>query len=190
MRAKEGVHAAWRLFLRDATAMSAFDNTVEAARESFRAALIALPLYWLLLVLGPDANGSVRGAAQIFAIHLVFYVLIWTVWPVVMWRICRALNTQALYFRYLNAFNWSMVIQAVIWLFAYAVGLAFDLQGSGARIVTIVAICVVVLFHLHILRSALEITTVRALAIAGFKLVLYQILLGTHHAALLQGSGV
>ena len=51
---------------------------------------------------------------------------------------------------------------------------------------TVLTICIVVLYHIHILREGLELGVMPAAALAGFKLILYQILLGTHQAALLQ----
>ncbi|MEE3094712.1 MAG: hypothetical protein VX340_11590 [Pseudomonadota bacterium] len=44
----------------------------------------------------------------------------------------------------------------------------------------------IVLYHIHILREGLELGVRPAAALAGFKLILYQILLGTYQAALLQ----
>jgi len=181
--------AAWKLFLRDPAALSAFDGSAAGARQSFRAALVALPIYWLLIHIGPDAIASRRGPLETLFVHAVFYALIWAVWPTVMLRLSRMVDRRERYCLYLAAYNWSMVVQAALWLVAAGVVLTFGLSGSAARIVTVAAIAVVVLYHLHILRSALDLRTLPALALAGFKLVLYQILLGTHHAALLQGSG-
>lgn len=181
--------AAWQLFLRDRNAMSVFDGTAKEALISFRASITALPFYVFLFLLGPESLASQRSLIETGLLHAVFYVLIWTVWPVVMIRVARVAGREQHYFRYLSAYNWSMVIQAAIWLAAFAITALFGLTDSPARIVTVIAVCTVALYHIHILREALEITTGWALGIAMLKLFLYQILLGTHHAALLQPSG-
>jgi len=178
--------AAWRLFLRKPGVIAEFDNTVEAAKFSFRAAFYAFPVYWMLVGIGPDAVASTRGLLQTSLIHAVFYFLIWTMWPLVMWHLSRLASKRDRFFRYLAAYNWSMVIQAAIWLASSAIILGFGLTGSPARMTTVLTICIVVLYHIHILREGLELGVMPAAAFAGFKLILYQILLGTHQAALLQ----
>lgn len=178
--------AALRLFLRDPAALSAFDGSTAEARRSFAAALFALPIYALLVLIGPDAVASRRGAFEGALLHVIFYVLIWTVWPVVAVHLTRFVDRREKYPLYLTAYNWSMVVQAGLWFLAFVAILALGFDGSAARIVTVVTICTVVLYHMHVLRTTLGIGTAAAFGLAGFKLILYQILLGTHQVALLQ----
>lgn len=185
----DNIWAAWRLFLRDPNALSTFDGSAEDALHSFRALFAALPFYLFLLLLAPESLNSTRSGLQIGLLHTVFYVLIWTMWPVVMFRVVRVIDRQEHYFRYLAAYNWSMVIQVAIWLAVFIATWALGLTGSPARILTVVAVCTVVLYHIHILRSTLELHTMPALAIAMIKMFLYQLLMGIHHAALIQPSG-
>jgi hypothetical protein len=185
----DNIWAAWRLFLRDSNALSTFDGSAEDALHSFRALFTALPFYLFLLVLAPESLHSTRSGLEIGLLHAVFYVLIWTIWPVVMFRVVRVVDCGEYYFRYLAAYNWSMVIQATIWLAVFIATWALGLTGSPARILTIVAVCTVVLYHIHILRSTLEMRTMPALVIAMIKMFLYQLLMGAHHAALIQPSG-
>ena len=107
-------------------------------------------------------------------------------WPLVMWHFSQLVNKRDRFFRYLAAYNWSIVIQAAISLASSAIILGFGLTGSAARMTTVLAICIVVLYHIHILREGLELGVMPAAAVAGCKLILYQILLGTRQAALLQ----
>ena len=51
---------------------------------------------------------------------------------------------------------------------------------------TVLTICIVVLYHIHILHEGLKLGVMPTAALAGFKLILYQILPGTHQATLLQ----
>ena len=186
MTGLKALFAAWQLFLRRPGAISKFDNTVEASRYSFCGAIYALPIYWLLISIGPDIVPETRSLLQTNLIHAIFYFLVWTMWPLAMWHLSKLVNKRSLFLRYLTAYNWSMVIQAAIWLVSFAIILSFSLTGSAARMATVLTICVVVLYHIHILRAAFELGVVPAAALASFKLILYQILLGTHHAALLQ----
>lgn len=122
-------------------------------------------------------------------IHIVFYVLLWTVWPFVALLAARLWDRRARYFQYLTAFNWSMPIQASVWLVAYLLVLTLGLEGSSARLTTVAAIMVVALFHIHILREAMDLGTLRALGTTMINLFIYQVIVGTHHTALLQQTG-
>ena len=85
---------------------------------------------------------STRSLLQTTLIYAVFYFLIWTMWPLVMWHLSRLVNKRDRFFRYLAAYNWSMVIQAAIWLASSAIILGFGLTGSAARITTVLTICI------------------------------------------------
>ena len=105
-----GLFAAWQFFLRKPGAISGLDNKVDTAKFSFRAAFYAFSLYWLMVGIGPEAVASTRGLLQTTLIHAFFYFLIWTMWPLVMWHLSRLVNKSDRFFRYLAAYNWSMVI--------------------------------------------------------------------------------
>lgn len=179
-----GLFGAWRLLLRDPAALAVFDNTPESARRSFAAAWFTLPIFLLWATVGPDSIDSRRGPLQTVLIHAIFYTLIWTVWPVAMLHIARLLDRRGRYCRYLAAYNWSMVVQAGIWLVAFLIAGAFGMSGMPVQVVTVVAVAAVLLYHVFVLKTALELDTLPAAAVAGFKFVLYQILLGLHYAAL------
>ena len=83
---------------------------------------------------------STRGLLQTTLIYAVFYFLIWTMWPLVMWHLSRLVNKRDRFFRYLATYNWSMVIQAAIWLASSAIIPGFGLTGSAARITTVLTI--------------------------------------------------
>ena len=58
-----------------------------------------------------------------------------------------------------------------------------------ARLTTVAAITIVALYHIHILREAVDLGTFQALWIAMVNLFVYQVIVGMHHKALLQQSG-
>ena len=121
--------------------------------------------------------------------HFVFYVLLWTVWPFVAIIAARLSGRRKRYFHYLTASNWSITIQASIWLTACMLTLTLGLEGSSARLTTVAAITIVALYHIHILREAMDLGTLQSLWIAMVNLFVYQVIIGTHHTALLQQSG-
>jgi len=82
-----------------------------------------------------------------------------------------------------------MTIQASVWLAAYVLILTLGLEGFSARLTTVAAITVVALYHIHILREAMDLGTRHAPGTAMVNLLIYQVVFGTHHTALLQQSG-
>ena len=75
--------AAWTMLLRRPDAADAFGSSPDNAKQSFAAAIVALPIYAVLLFIGPDAVVTQRSGVESALIHFVFYVLLWTVWPFV-----------------------------------------------------------------------------------------------------------
>ncbi len=181
--------AAWAMFLRRPDTANAFGSSPDNAKQSFAAAIVALPIYAVLLFIGPDAVVTQRSGVESALIHFVFYVLLWTVWPFVAIVAARLWGRRERYFHYLTAFNWSMPIQASVWLSAYVLILTLGLEGSSARLTTVAAITVVALYHIHILRETMDLGTLQALWIAMVNLFVYQVIVGMHHTALLQQSG-
>ena len=181
--------AAWAMFLRRPDAADAFGSSPDNAKQSFAAAIVALPIYAVLLFIGPDAVVTQRSGVESALIHFVFYVLLWTAWPFVAIVAAHLSGRRERYFHYLTAFNWSMTIQASVWLAAYVLTLTLGLEGSLARLTTVAAITIVALYHIHILREAMDLGTLQALWIAMVNLFVYQVIVGMHHTALLQQSG-
>tara|TARA_B100000459_G_scaffold112505_1_gene66189 strand:+ start:1014 stop:1589 length:576 start_codon:yes stop_codon:yes gene_type:complete len=180
---------AWALFLHRPDAADAFGSSPDDAKRSFAAAIVALPIYAGLLLIGPDAVVTRRSGVESALVHFVFYVLLWTVWPFVAFVAARLWGRRERYFHYLTAFNWSVPIQASIWLAAYVLIMTLGLEGSSARLTTVAAITVAALYHIHILREAMDLGTLQALGTAMVNLFVYQVVVGTHHTALLQQSG-
>jgi hypothetical protein len=180
----EGVPAAWRLFLRDGTAIADFDASPAGVRRSFIAAVTTLPVYALLVAVGPDAVASPRPWPEVVAIHAAFYVYIWTVWPLVMNRAAGLLDRGIHYPRFLAAYNWSMVIQAGLWLAVFLWAAVFTLSPGMVHFLTIFAVAIVLLYHIFILKTALALPIGPAVALALFKFVLYQIILGLQQGVL------
>ena len=71
--------AAWEMFVRRPDAADAFGSSPDDAKQSFSAAILASPIYAILLLISPDAVVTQRSGVESALIHFVFYVLLWTV---------------------------------------------------------------------------------------------------------------
>ena len=176
------------MFVRRPGAVKVFGYSSDDAKRSFTAALVALPIFAAHLFVEPKITLPHKSGSEIVLVHLVFYVLIWTVWPLVALLINRLWGRRERFFGYLTAFNWSMPIQASIWLLAHLLVSGLELKDPSARLTNVAAIAVVALYHIHIQRETLDVGIVGALVATMLNLFIFQILIGTHHVASFQLS--
>ena len=100
------VYGAWRLARADAKGAQYFDESPAAALRSFFAAVLVAPAFLATLAL----LRTEPPPAEPLAIGLVIalgYSLLWTVYPVIVYRICQVIDREQAFFRYLSADNWS-----------------------------------------------------------------------------------
>ena len=113
------LYGAWRLARLDTGGMAYFERTAPGALRSFTAALVVLPLviaYEAELVSGMiRANGVFIG----LTVEGLFYVIQWTFFPVLMATVMAVFGLAEKYVDFLVAYNWSNVVQALLFLPAF-----------------------------------------------------------------------
>jgi hypothetical protein len=149
---RRSLEGAARLFLFDAKGMTGFTLTVGGFWRSFLAALIAAPLYLLILALqdrllranAPD-DVTIPPLGPRLQLEMLTYPLSWAIFPIAMIGLARLLKLTARYVPYVIAYNWANVIASAIMLvplLLYAAGLLDPSTGlaaqAGLRIVTLV----------------------------------------------------
>lgn len=100
------------------------DSTMAGARFSFIAALLAIPLYLLMLLDVPIPEGV--SMLRYSAVHALSYVLQWVLMPLLLYYVCMAMNKRNAWPRLVAPYNWISVWQVL----AYAV-LALLLNESS-----------------------------------------------------------
>jgi hypothetical protein len=151
-----GLYAAWRLLLRDGSAVALFDDSVGGIVKSFFCAVIVLPGYILLLAAAPGAAPADVGLFRIFAVDLIAYVIGWVTWPLLMAYIAPALNRGGDYGRYIVAYNWASGPQVLLLLVVLILTMSSAASGGVLGFVHLAAIVIVLLYHLFILQVALR----------------------------------
>lgn len=86
-----------------------FEESPAAALRSFFAAAIVAPAFAIVVLLSVG-DLQAEDPVPIFAVFLLQYVLIWTVYPVIAYRICESIGREKAFFRYLAADNWTSVV--------------------------------------------------------------------------------
>jgi len=153
-----GLYGAWRLFLRDARAISLFDPTPLGALRSFWCALVVLPGYALIVILVHPLGMAEIDWFRFFLIEVVTYAVSWCAWPLLMYYVTQALDRSDRYFLYVAAFNWSAGPQVLVWLVVLFVVFSGVVSREVATIVNIAALVVLLLYHLFIIRTALKLS--------------------------------
>jgi hypothetical protein len=103
------IQGAWRLARFDASGAQYFDDNPAAALRSFFAAVLVAPAFFVvkLLMVDEAATGEPFPTFLTFALG---YSLLWTVFPVVAYRICQEIGQERAFFRYISADNWAGII--------------------------------------------------------------------------------
>ena len=167
-----GLYAAWRLFLRDRSALALFDDSVEGYWKSFACAVIVLPGY-ILLVYGAGAEPS----ADVHPLRIIFvegigYIIGWVAWPLAAAYIAPLLGRGENYMCYIVAYNWSagtQIVALLLLLVFQSSGLVSEGAFAG---IGLVALLILLFYHGFIVRVALDVAVelVVALVIGEFLL--------------------
>jgi hypothetical protein len=156
---------AWRLAKLDPGGFRYFDPTPEGFWQSFQAAIIAAPIYALLILLRMDEHPLSDDLFRAVMIEGIGYVISWTAFPLAAWYVTRALNVSQRYLTYMVAYNWAVVLQVLAYL-PVAILAALDIVPSG--IVTMMALGVtaaVLYYQFFIARTSLQIEVLPALGL-------------------------
>ena len=163
-----------RLATVDRGGLSCFDRSVDGFWRSFRAAVIAYPLYLMLLMMRVTvAEWERSGGWHIVAVETIAYVVAWVAFPLAMLTVTRRIGRSHRFFDFMVPYNWSQLPQSALFVL---VGLETEsgvIGAQPAQAIEIVAAIAVLVYEWFIARVALE-TTVSAAAVT----VLVDLVLG------------
>ncbi|MBX6322957.1 MAG: hypothetical protein IRY94_14100 [Rhodospirillaceae bacterium] len=164
---RRAFRGAWRLAHADPGGLALFDRSVDGFWRSFRAALVVAPAYAVQLALQFTARPPAAGWARVVAVEAIAYAVGWLAFPVVMHWVCRLLGREEAYVGYIVAYNWSSLVQVLVWMPALLLAYA----GLGVLVLLAGQIGLLV-YQWFIARTALAIDGLSAAAVAGLDLVL------------------
>lgn len=172
-----GLYAAWRLFLRDARAVTLFDATPLGALKSFSCALIILPGYILFVAYVHSRGIADVSLTRFLMVEAIAYVVSWCAWPLLMFYIAQAMDKTGDYLLYLTAFNWSAGPKMLVWLTVLFLAFADIVSGGVLVLVNIAAVVLVLLYHLFIMRTTFKFSFFVSLGLVIGELLLDQFIL-------------
>ena len=185
--ATRSVFGAFRLALGDRRGMAFFERTPEGALRSFFAAVIVLPVHAVFSALRLESIAAEVPTLRLLMVEALFYVIAWTLFPVVMISICRVLQRSACYVDFLVAYNWAGVIAIVLHLPLLTFSLTGSVPTPAVAWIGLATFAIALIYEWYILRTALMINGFTAAALVCVDLILDQLMLDISNAALQAG---
>lgn len=174
--AAAGLAGAWRLARLDRSGMRYFEATPEAFWRSFQAAIIAAPIYVVLVLLRSDDHPLSPDPVRAALIETIGYVIQWTAFPLAAWYLTRAFNVSGRYFGFMVAYNWASVLQVLASLPIVLISMSGLLPGGLVDIVYLLFLAGVFYYQYFIARIALAVDAVQAIAFVATDVVLSYVL--------------
>jgi hypothetical protein len=162
-----------RLARGDRGGLSCFDRTLDGLWRSFRAALIAYPLYLLLLSMRVSvAEWQRSGGLWIVAVETIAYVIAWVAFPLIILSVTRWMDRAHRFFDFMVPYNWSQVPQSALFVMVGFESESGVLGSPAASIIEVAAALGVLAYEWYIARVALDTTGYAAAFIVFVDLVL------------------
>jgi hypothetical protein len=178
-----GVYGAWRLARLDRGAMRWFDRSPEGVARSFWAAIICFPGFIALLALRVSPQDWIHsGVAHIFLVESIGYVVGWSAYPLAALGFCRLVGREEGGFDFVTAYNWSQILETLLFILVALVATLHLLSAAAAGILSMVALLAVLIYEWFIARVATG-----AGGLVATTLVLLDLVLGAGLSRITQG---
>jgi hypothetical protein len=173
LEVKLALAGCWLLARGDRGGLAYFDRTLDGFWRSFRAALLAYPLYLLMLTMRvTTGQWQEVGGWRIVAIETIAYVIGWVAFPLIVLSLVDRIGRREHFFDFMVAYNWAQLPESV--LFA-VIGIA-DVSGafgsSAGGLFEVAAALAVIAYEWFIARVALDTTRTAAAFVVALDIVL------------------
>ncbi len=162
-----------RLARGDRGGLACFDRSLDGFWRSFRAAVIAYPLYLVLLVMRvtvEEWQGS--GGWRIVTVETIGYVIAWVAFPLLMLTVTRWIGRAHRFFDFMVPYNWCQVPQSALFVLVGLESESGMLGTQASEAIDIVAAIATLVYEWYIARVALETTGSAAAFVVLVDLVL------------------
>ena len=176
------LYGAWRLLRGDPGGLTFFDQSHEGFYRSFFAAVLVAPGYVILILIHLAGIETQAGGLRILTVETIAYVISWTAFPLLMFRITDAIGRSHAYIVFVVAFNWSKVIQMLIFLPVSAITFAGFLPEVVAGLLNVTATIGILAYQWYITRTSLDIS-----GFAAVGLVVLDVIIGVIITAVSDG---
>ena len=162
-----------RLARGDRGGLACFDRSLDGFWRSFRAAVIAYPLYLVLLVMRVTvAEWQGSGGWRIVTVETIGYVIAWVAFPLLMLTVTRWIGRAHRFFDFMVPYNWCQVPQSALFVLVGLESESGMLGTQASEAIDIVAAIATLVYEWYIARVALETTGSAAVFVVLVDLVL------------------
>jgi hypothetical protein len=113
----QALYGAWRFARLDRHALQYFDLSHRGVWRSFWAAAICYPGFFVLLLLRLDDDTVAQsGLIRITIIETIGYVIAWSGFTLLVLGFCRWIGREDRGFDFIVAYNWSSVLQTLLFV--------------------------------------------------------------------------
>lgn len=166
------LYGAFRLAQGDAKGLAFFNVSTEGFWRSFAAALLIAPPFIILLGVRHVVSDSEIALLRYSSIHTLSYIISWLAFPLLVFYLTDMIDKSQRFIRYIVVYNWTSVLQNLLYLpFAILVE-AHLIQGSLTTLIGLILLGVVLLYTWFITKSALEISNLLAFGFVVIDLML------------------
>ncbi len=171
--ASVALHGAWRLARFDESGLTFFDDSIRGFWRSFWAAGLVLPFIALLswadyvtakMTVEPLRYGLIQG---------ISYVVGWTLFPLLMFSVCGAINRESHFIRFVVANNWAAVLQTLVFAPLAVAFLSGSLPPEPAFFLLQCAFVIILIYSWFVARASLQAPGLVAAGIVAFDLVVH-----------------
>ncbi len=173
-----GIYGAWRLARLDRGGLVYFDRSVDGFWKSFFAAALIAPAYLALVAIDLGERETSAGALRLIIVHASAYALGWTVYPVVTRAVCQAIGRDSAYISFIVAFNWSQVIQMIVYLPIIVLGAIGLIPEGATALLHVFVYSLILAYQWFVTRTALDIRPLAAVGFVALDLVISIVITG------------
>jgi len=118
----KSLYGAYRLARFAGDGLNHFNLTPAGFFRSFTAAAIVAPFFLALLVARFNGLEEPPVFGRYLILEILAFVISWCAFPLIMQGICGSIDRSDKYIRFVVAYNWSMVLQNVIYISIIVLG--------------------------------------------------------------------
>ena len=166
------LYGAYRLAQLDVKGMECFDRGVAGAIRSFSAAAVVAPAYLLLVLMRLGEEAGNVSAANFMLVESIAYIISWTAYPLIMDDLSRMLDCSDRYPAFISAYNWSAVLQMLVYLPAVVISESGIFVPALGDTIVFIATMVVLAYQWFVTRTALQVSNFTAAGLVILDLVL------------------
>ena len=177
LEVKLALAGCWHLVRGDPGGLRYFDRSRDGFWRSFRAAVLAYPLFLVLLTLRISAaQWHSVGGWRITAIETISYVIGWTAFPLIVLTLTRRIGALHRYFDFMVAYNWSQLPESGLFLLVGILGTSGVFGDGTDALLGLAAAVAVFVYEWFVARVALDTSGVAAAIVVSSDLLLSVVL--------------